>query len=229
MAVRTRITPINRNIELIMQRSLSPQAQSVRLASYARARLAEAQEINRQALGRVPPHETFVDRRQGAPLESVKPDGLIVFDFELLDDLFAWIGEQLVIHAPVLTGEYQRSFVFFADGVEVDPGAQVPPAQEYVFLNTQPYARKIERGLSDQAPDGVFQAVATLAKERFGNMASIRFSYRALNEGGIMAYQPAGSAAARDRRGRFTAAGADRSAQKLENSLRTPAIVITLR
>jgi hypothetical protein len=75
----------------------------------------------------------------------------------------------------------------------------------------------------------VFQAVATLAKKRFGNMASIRFSYRALNEGGIMAYQPVGSSAGRDRRGRFTASGADRSAQKLENSLRTPAIVISLR
>jgi len=178
MAVRTRITPINRNIELIMQRTLSPEAQSRRLAAHARERLAEAQEINRQALGRIPPHETFVDRRQGAPLESVKPDGVIVFDFELLDDLFAWIGEQLVLHAPVLTGEYRRSFAFFVDGVELEPGQPVPPFKEAVFLNTQPYSRKIERGLSDQAPDGVFQAVATLAKKRFGNMANIRFSYR---------------------------------------------------
>lgn len=226
MAVRTKITPINRNIELIMNRTLSPEAQSRRLAAYARERLAEAQEINRQALGSIPPHDTFVDRRQGAPLESVKPDGVIVFDFELLDDLFAWIGEQLVVHAPVNSGDYQRSFVFFADGVEVEPGGNVPPAHEYVFLNTQPYARKIERGLSDQAPDGVFQAVATLAKKRFGNLASIRFSYRALSEGSIMAYQPVGSAAGRDRRGRFTASGADRTAQKMEQSLRTPAIVI---
>lgn len=228
MAVRTKITPINRNIELIMQRTLSAEARSARLAAHARTRLSEAQEINRQALGRVPPHQTFVDRREGAPLESVKPDGVIVFDFELLDDLFSWIGEQLVLHAPVLTGAYQRSFAFFADGVEIEPGQPVPTFREALFINTQPYARKIERGYSDQAPDGVFQAVATLAKKRFGNMASIRFSYRALHEGGIMPYQPTGTAAARATNGRFTASGADRTAQKQENALRMPAIVITV-
>lgn len=226
MAVTTRITPISRSIELTMQRHLSPEARSARLAAYAKERLAEAQATNRQALGQVPPHDTYVDGRQGAAVESVKPEGVIVFDFELLDDLFAYIGEQLVIHAPVKSGDYQRSFAFFVDGVELEPGEPVPAFSEAVFLNTQPYSRKIERGLSDQAPDGVFQAVATLAKKRFGNLASIRFSYRALQEDGIMTYQAVGQKATRAKNGRFTANGADRSAQKLERSLRTPAIVI---
>lgn len=178
MAVTTRITPISRSIELTMQRHLSPEAQSARLAAYAKERLAEAQATNRQALGQVPPHDTYVDGRQGAAVESVKPDGVIVFDFELLDDLFGWIDLQLITHAPVLTGKYRRSFVLFADGMEVDPDGDVPPAKEYVYLNMQPYSRKIEQGLSDQAPDGVFEAVAVLAKKRFGNLAKIRFSYR---------------------------------------------------
>ena len=48
-------------------------------------------------------------------------------------------------------------------------------ADEYVFINTVPYARKIERGSSSQAPDGVYQAVAMLARDRFGNVARITY------------------------------------------------------
>lgn len=207
MVVRTRIEILDRDIDLIFATTLSPQERSAELARHAKAALAEAQTINAGALGMVPPHETFVDGRRGAAVESVKPDGVVVFEFELLSDLFAWIGEQLVLHAPVLTGAYRRSFRFFSDGLEVEPGSAVPNAREYMFLNVQPYARKIERGLSDQAPDGVFQAVAVLAKARFGNLAMIRFSYRS-----------PGPAAMRVK-----------GSQKAERSSRVPAIVIVPR
>jgi hypothetical protein len=71
-----------------------------------------------------------------------------------------------------------------ADGAEVDPsGANVPPADEYVFINTVPYARRIERGSSSQAPDGVYQAVAMLARGRFGNIARITYSFRTVSSG----------------------------------------------
>lgn len=213
MSVSTRITPINRSIELMLQRHLSPEARQARLAGFAKERLKEAQAVNRQALGSVPPHETYVDGRQGAAVESVKADGVIVFDFELLDDLFGWIDLQLVTHAPVRSGRFRKSFVFFADGVEVDPNGPVPQAREYVYLNVQPYARKIERGLSPQAPDGVFQAVATMAKKRFGNLAAIRFSYRSFQQGGVVSY----------------AAAKGRAAAKRERDTRVPAIVITVR
>jgi hypothetical protein len=51
-------------------------------------------------------------------------------------------------------------------------------AEEYTFINTVPYARKIERGSSRQAPDGVYQAVANLARRKFTKLAKITFSYR---------------------------------------------------
>ena len=86
-----------------------------------------------------------------------------------------------------------------------------------MFLNTQPYARKIEgyRGLggvvhrapsSPQAPDGVYQAVATLAQRKFGNVAKITFSYRTAIGGEIIGGK-----------------AGDRS------KLRNPAIVVRLR
>ena len=80
-----------------------------------------------------------------------------------------------------------------------------------MFLNTQPYARKIEGDLSrepssKQAPEGVYEAVATLAQRRFGNVAMIRFSYRTPIDGAIAG-------------GRM----GDRSTR------RTPAIIVRLR
>lgn len=204
MGVVTKLQPIDREIDALIASHLSPRGQSVALAAFARTALTGAETQNARALGGVPPHDTFVDGRREAPLESVRPDGTILFEFRLMGEVFEWIEAQLVLNAPVRSGRFARSFVFFADGVEVD-AQRSPPATEYVFLNVQPYARKIERGLSAKAPAGVFQTVAVLANRRFGSLARVRFGYRA----------PLAGAVARGR-----AARAD---------VRTPAIVIAPR
>jgi hypothetical protein len=177
MAVRTRIEPIDRDIAAIIGTDLSPKARSAALAAFGRQELAKAEQQNARALGAVPDHDRFVDGREGAPLETVRPDGTILFEFHLLGDLFEWIEAQLILNAPVRSGRFARSFVFFADGVEADP-TRAPPASEWVFINTTEYARKIERGSSSQAPDGLFEAIAGLANRRFGNLARVRFSFR---------------------------------------------------
>lgn len=192
MAVRTKIEPIERDISVIIDGLLSPEAQSAAFAGFAQERLVEAQAINTQALGFLPPHDQFVDGRKDAPLETVRPNGLIVFEFELLPDIFRWVGDQLVRSSPRKSGRYADSHLFLADGVIVPAGAPVPKADEYTFVNTQPYARKIDRGLSNQAPDGVYQVVAAMAAGRFGNMASILFGYTPLQTGAI--HEWAGSA-----------------------------------
>lgn len=178
MAVFTKIDPIDRDIQVMLADDLSPQARSKALAEFADTQIDGAAEAARQAIGTTPRYTVTVDGRQGAPLESVKPDGVIVAEFELLTDVLSWIGEQLVLHSPVSSGRYQDSHVLMADGVAIEPGLKIPPAEEYVFVNVQPYARKIERGMSSQAPDGVYQAVATLAARRFNNVAKISFNYR---------------------------------------------------
>ena len=91
----------------------------------------------------------------------------------------------MIANSPYLTGAYAASHKLYADGVETD--AQNPkPAERYVFLSTLPYARKIEGirkggekkpGQSKQAPDGVYEGVAALARARFGNLAWIRFTF----------------------------------------------------
>jgi len=205
MALKTRVQPIVRDLELFQSVDLGPKTRSAMLAAFAAETIEEAKAQNKQVLGVVPPYEVYVDGQEGAPLTSVKPDGTIRAEFQLVNEALAWISTQLQLHSPVLTGRYAKSHELFADGVDTENPNVAPPAEEYVFINTQPYARKIEgsRGLggvvhrapsSPQAPDGVYQAVATLAQRRFGNVAKITFSYRTAI-GGVFVGGPAGDRA----------------------------------
>ncbi len=239
MARSTRIRPLSRDLALAVQRSLSPEARKGLIAAAASRALQQAQEQNARVLGTVPRHDTFVDGRQGAALETVNPDhGEIVFRFSLATDLFSWVDEQLILHSPIGPRpkaeelQFNRSHIFFADGEQSDPYA---PAQGdvFIFLNTRPYARKIERGLSDQAPEGVYEVVAALANRRFGNVARITFGYRSFQSGAIV--YNAGAITLRKQiaaeRG-LSASDARREASALiraERDTRQPAIIITIR
>jgi len=238
MAIRTRIAPVDRSVVVKLCPGIDPRERSHMLAEFARKALAEAQTASQRATGRVPSHDTFVDGREGADLASVKPDGVIVFRFALLREALLWIHQALVEKSPVLSGRYSRSHVLFADGVEVFPGAEeVPSAREYIFLNVQPYARKIERkgdrpGQSKKAPDGVYEAVAALAAQRFGRLASIKFSFRSFQGTAVVDYIPTGTKGHRNRlrNGRFTStATAHRAARSRERATRQPCIVISTR
>lgn len=222
MAIRTKVEPIAQFVEVVVREDLSPAAQSRAVADFARQRLREAQRANAQALGRVPSHETFVDGREGVPLESVRPDGgRIVFAFDLVDDALLWIARTLVERSPVRKGDYVRGHRLFADGVEVavQAGGRVPEAEVYTFTNLVPYARKIEIGKTRagrnfviQVPNRIYERTAKDAQRRFGNFAKVSFSYRAPVGGSILNYGGAAS-----RRG-----GA-------EHRSRAPAIIVTPR
>ena len=184
MPLRARVQPIQRDIQLLLDDLKSPQQRQQTFAEFAREEIEDAKTINRQALGYDPPVTIFVDGTRNAPLTSVK--NVIVADFELVGQTILWIHSQLQMHSPVRTGRYRESHALFADGRQVLPiGPEIPVAEEYVFVNLVPYARKIERGLSPQAPDGVYQAVAHLAQQQFRNLARITFSYRTVLEGVI--------------------------------------------
>jgi hypothetical protein len=187
MALSTRVTPIRQDIQPLLDELLSPRQRSLALAEFARTEIVDARVTNRQILGREPPFKVFVDGNEGAALETVRPDGVIVVDFQLVNELLLWIGTQLEANSPFETGRYKRSHALFADGQQVSWETGVPQeAEEYVFINLVPYARKIERGFSSEAPDGVYQVVATLARRQFRDFASITFAYRTAIGGGIV-------------------------------------------
>jgi hypothetical protein len=219
-----RLSAFSRDLQIMVDRALSPKARSALIADHARNVLRETQAHNRRILGSDPEHMQIVDRVEGAPLEAVDPDhGVIVFSFDVSVDLFAYIGRLLLEHSPVLTGAYQRSHQLYADHVPVDAYDPKVRADEWVFLSTSPYARKIERGQSDQAPDGVYQGVAAMAAKRYGNVASVRFSYRSP----MLGYVPGG--ANRAERAALRAQPARLAAMKMERATRVPAIVVRMR
>lgn len=229
MAVSTRLDPIGRDIRLMLDDVASPQARSAILADTARDEISKAAAKNRAALGHPAPVETYVDGRRGAKLEEVRPDGTIIAEFDLVMDVLDWIRGQLEEHSPVGQGEdnrpghpglYRASHELIVDGQLIPTGTPAPIGfDEAAFVSTVPYARKIERGLSSQAPDGVYQVVATLAGRRFGNIARIRFSYRAPLFGDIDAWAQTTAMPSPSRRG----------AQREEWLRRQPAVVVTLR
>lgn len=211
---------------LVVNGLLSPERRKQAIVDYARAGLKESQEINKRAFGRVPPHDTFVDGRTDERLATVNPDkGVIVFRFQLALEIFEWIEDILIMSSPVgkepKSPEYSKSHVFFADNVQADP-ANPPPADVYVFLSTVPYARKIERGQSKQAPDGVYEGVAAMAARRFGNIARVRFGFRSFMEGSL-----AGATPISELRKQHGRRGASEIA-KTENDNRQPAIIIAM-
>lgn len=227
MAVRTRIEAIDRDIAVFLDEDLSPEAQGRLFAEAAREARDEALRTNRAALGRETAYTTFVDGRVGASEDAAKLPGTIAYEFDVGTDMLAEIGDLLVKASPARSGRYARSFKIFVDGAEKPTGAPLPEdAEEVLFLNVQPYARKIERGQSDQAPDGVFQAVAAIAMSRFGNFASVKFTYRSLQESGVVSYIPAPRV--RGSKGRFVS-GPRSEARTRERETRTPALLIRLR
>jgi hypothetical protein len=185
MAISARIEPLQKDIELLIAQDLSPAAQSDALADFAIASLATAQQTNTEALGRRPAHQTFVDGRLGAAEETVRPNGTIVYEFDLLEEMFAWVLHQLQLHSPVKTGAYRGAHLFFADGVQADPLHPPRDIEQAVFLNTVPYARRVELGHSKQQPNGVYEVVTAMASRRFGNVARVQFGYRAAIGGSI--------------------------------------------
>lgn len=191
MAIKVTIDPINRDIKLLVDELQSPRARSQALAEFAAEQIQEARAENRQATGGDPKYTVTVDGQKNAALSSVKADGVIFVEFEFLGDLLLFIWEQLHTHSPVgrpgespHPGEYRRSHVMFVNGTEFSITNPLPPnVEEIIFANTVPYARRIELGSSTQAPDGVYQSVAVLARARFGRVAKVDFTYRTVMGG----------------------------------------------
>lgn len=89
-----------------------------------------------------------------------------------------YILDRLQESSPRLTGTYADSFRLTGDGQDIEPEEATEDMQEFVFVNMTPYARKIEQGLSQQTPEGVFEGVAAIAAHEFGDVADISFEWR---------------------------------------------------
>lgn len=183
MTLRTRIEPIETFIRAVVRDDLSPQAQSKAVAQFARDRITEAKDKNRQVLGRVPPHKVFVDGREGAALESVRPDGgTIIVEFELIADVIKTVLAELRAASPIVSGAYRDGHTLFINGVAVpDVPKEIKGGDEIMIANPVPYARRIEIGVTKagrafviQVAPRVYDRVAKAMQARFANSVKIK-------------------------------------------------------
>jgi len=202
MALSIKIDPVEMVTEVDVRNDISLPEQKASVAAYVQAGIDEAKATNRSILGRVPPFTVTVDGHEGAPLDSVDPDGgSIIVEFELVGDVLTWIAQTLLDRSPVVSGDYRHGHTLFADGVEVDPFGVIPSADVYVFTNGVPYARKIEIGKTEagrdfviQVPNRIYERTAEDAKRQFGNIAKIRFTYQPLIGGAVGKWAASASA-----------------------------------
>jgi len=168
--------------QVVLTRGLSPEQASALIARTARRKLSEVEA--RQGKH---PVTRFVDGVRDASEDKVKPTGVIVYDIALIGDVVDAAFVLLLQLSPIgpgLDGHYRDRHRLFVNGRQTDATdyesgvVPIPPGAEVVIANLQPYARKIEKGSSLQAPDGVYEITARQMRQRFGNIVTIRFEYR---------------------------------------------------
>jgi hypothetical protein len=185
MALKIKIDPVERFTEAMVRADLSNQQQKKEIADFVRAGIAEADQTNQRVLGRIPPRTITVDGSHGAALEDVNPNGgTIIVEYELIGEVLIWIAKTLEDRSPVTSGAYKKGHTLYADGVPTDVTGTVPPAEIYTFINTVPYARKIEVGKTKsgrsfviQVPNKIYERTAKDAKLLFGKTADITSSF----------------------------------------------------
>jgi hypothetical protein len=179
----TKISVVSRDVEAMVAEAADPARRVEMFVSFAREAFGEVDAQNRAAAGREIPSTHAVDGVAGAPLASAKVGSTIAWEWQLGIGIVAETLALLISGAPKRSGRFSKSFLVFADGVETAPEAIPPETIEVVITNTQPYARKIERGKVGGKP-AFFQGVAAVARSRFGNGAQVKFTFTSLADRG---------------------------------------------
>jgi hypothetical protein len=224
---RVTYDPIDSTLIAMLTEDMTPTAQSSFIADFAHNEFLKADRANAAALGRQIQSEVYVDGARGGNIYRVRPNGTIVYEWDLANDVVQWIWEQIHKHSPVLSGRFRESHRLYADGTELQSFDANVSAEEWVITTVVPYARKLEgtttkKYMSAQAPDGIYQVVAALASARYGNIARVRFTYRAPSGGGTMLDDWAhGNAMKKPTRNKQRA--------QYARNIRQPAISITFR
>lgn len=129
----------------------------------------------------VPPAvETFVDGRNGADENSVKPYGLIRYEFFHLAGMGQMMLETARAESPTASGKYRDSWFLMVDGKRTN---EIPAdAKEIVLTNDQPYHRKLEvttnvKKLKLNRPPGIVQIVEQKLLREFGDNISVAVAF----------------------------------------------------
>ncbi len=195
----------NERLKVFIDRTLSPEAQSRRLAEVAKAekdRLIAAGRASRR-------YRRWVDGVEGAPEEAVKAadGGRIVYRFSVMGAVCTFALSFLINRSPPRssaplnpatgkTAHYRDGFYFgikdsaaaqaggrFVPAAQFNPAALSPSITEIIIGNTLPYSRKIDvqlvgsEALSFSVPPDLFYDAVKAIGARFGSIVEVKSVY----------------------------------------------------
>jgi hypothetical protein len=153
--------------------------------------IATAKRAHAKVMATDPVPVTFTRLVDGHPgeEESVKPNGVILYNYPRIAIVAEYALDTLRKLSPVLSGDYVRGHILFLNGNAVDPDALLAwkEGDEVAISNIAPYTRKIEVGaMTMRVPgtDHVYQQAEQIVNAKYGNVARTRLIFRPLYGGG---------------------------------------------
>lgn len=142
----------------------------------------------------------------GRDYHQVKAFGRIEFIAQpTMREAVLWARDMVRQLSPVLTGRYRDSNIVLLNGTGITGNSltvlnSVKPGDRVQLVNIEPYARKIEgqranrrkhwkrrRGLSKQAPGGVYRLVYAMLQQRYGRTLFVDYRLERLAIGDVEA------------------------------------------
>ncbi|MCW2243579.1 hypothetical protein [Azospirillum canadense] len=215
-----------RIIDLAVARVKPPEFQKLH-AEIARKGLAE----HLAGLNGPPPEVvTYVDGRRGLSEDTVKPYGVIRYDFHRLAEVAAFALRRCRELSPVKEGRYQESWFVMAASRQVADGA-IPNTGELIMTNDQPYHRKLEmtvnadhwRGKARaRLPAGIVERVRQEVRREFGRTVEASISFITLQGGYVLKGRAHLKPAKQSRRSRAYRAGRKHLAPRKDTAVGQP-------
>jgi hypothetical protein len=135
-----------------------------------------------------PTSTTIVDGHRNAIEESVKPFGIIVYEFRYWREVFEVALTMARNLSPVDTGRYKKSWFVLADGVLANEADPPGDAREYIIVNDQSYHRIVEIGKKTKRKirlgHHIAEKVTKFINRRYGNFLEAEYRFIQLNAPG---------------------------------------------
>lgn len=139
-------------------------------------------------------HSVAVDGKQNAPVEAVKPNGVIYFEYNYFQEIAALAIETLEAKSPIDKGDYFESHAVYVDSIET-PIASIGMARRMVIASVLPYSRIIEVGAGKRVPwskqpraqtpgnEGAYNYVVKVLRRNYSSIVTVRFGWVGLDQG----------------------------------------------
>jgi hypothetical protein len=189
--------------------------------------------------GGVAPIPTVViDGMRDAPLSAVKPDSLILIDWNYLPEVAVRTWDALQQRSPKREGNYIAGLLTYIDSAPVNSGpislmsSITTETKEVSFVASVPYARRLEVGKDSQgrpwvkvvAPH-IVEETAIVARRLFSDLAIISYQYVDLSN--PFQLSKAGMHARHFEGGKWRVSSTPRTRRgQLETTVRYPSILI---